>query len=74
MARASGELECCASLIERVRRVTRGAGLELEAAAGTSYYGHAPKKRGLSSAKRPSEVHKPTQINATRRAHGKLEC
>ena len=73
-ARFSGELECYAFLLQTARRVTRGAGLGLEAAAGTSYYGHAPKKRGLSSAQRLFKVHKPIKSNASRRAHGKLEC
>ena len=73
-ARVSGELECCASLLETVRCVTRGAGLGLEAAAGTSYYGHAPMKRNLSSVQSIVKVHKPIESNATRRAYGKKEC
>ena len=37
-ARASDELKCCASSLETVRRVALGAGLALEAVAGTLHY------------------------------------
>ena len=40
----------------RLRCVTRGAGLVLEAAAGTSHHGRAPKERGLSPAQRLSKA------------------
>ena len=52
MARAHSKLECCASSETasagaRALHETRGAGLALEAAAGTWHHGRAPKERGL---------------------------
>ena len=50
-ARTRGELECCATSPETANSSASAlashaaAGLVLEAAAGTSHYGHAPKMR-----------------------------
>ena len=48
---------------------TRGAGLALEPAAGTSYHGSTPKERGVSLAQRSSMEHDPTTTSAARRVH-----
>ena len=60
----------------RLRRVTRGACLALEAVdvAGTSHHGRAPKERGLSPAQRPRIGYGPTLASAAQRAHRKLAC
>ena len=58
----------------RLRRVTRGACLALEAAAGTSHHGRAPKKRGLSPAQCPSKAWADHNQRGTARARSKLEC
>ena len=58
-ARTQSKLECCASSPEtasvhaRAPHEQRGAGLKLEAAAGTSHNGRAPKQRDVSAAQRP---------------------
>ena len=49
-------------------RESRGAGLALEAAAGTSHHTRAPKERRLSPVQRRSVGHGPTTTSAARRA------
>ena len=74
-ARTHRNLECCASSPKtagdgaRVRRVTSGAGLALETAAGTSHHGQALMENGLSPARCPSTGHRPTIISTVLRAH-----
>ena len=53
---------------ERAPRVPRGAGLPLEAAAGTSHHGRAPEERGLSPAQCPFDGRGPTITSPARRA------
>ena len=55
--------------LARLRRVTRGACLALEAAAGTSHHDRAPKERGLSPAQPPRIGYRPTLASAAQRAH-----
>ena len=52
----------------RAARVTRGAGLALEAAAGTSHHGRAPKREASRRRSVLSYEHEPTTTSAARRA------
>ena len=74
-ARTRSKLECCvsspetASTVAPAPREPRGAGLALEAAAGTSHHGRAPKGRGLSPSQRSLAGREPQP--ARHRAHAK---
>ena len=58
-----------------VPRDTRGSGLKLEAAAGTSNYGFAPKKRKHLAVAVPFDRVKTDHIDrGTARTRSKLEC
>ena len=80
-ARARSKLDCCASSPAtasagaRVLASHAAAGLALEATAGTSYHGRAPKERALSSVQHPSIVHGSITTSVARRARSsKLDC
>ena len=78
----SSQLECCTSSQEtasagaqaRLRFVTRGACLALEASACTSHHGRAPKKTGPSPTQCPLFRHKPTTTSEARRMRSKFKC
>ena len=53
-------------------RATRNAGCVLEASAGTSHHGLAPKERGLSPVQWHCKVHGPITTNAARRARAAI--
>ena len=71
---------CCASFLETASegaptpRETRGAGLALEAAAGTSHHKHAPKERGLPPAQCHSRGNGRPQPALEGARSNKLEC
>ena len=78
--RTRSKLECCVSSPETASaaapapRKPRGAGLKLEAAAGTSHHGCAPKERGLSLSQRPLVGSKQIKTSVARRVRSKAEC